>query len=129
MMRLMVLLCAVLGVVGCTRSTPGTAAAPSDVRPWSAEEQIRDLVESFEAAWNTRDYDGLRQMLCAELLADHDFSDSELDDARSEGTLDLTIVELEIDGDTADSIIENHGTDSDDIAFALEQGEWKWCEY
>ena len=129
MTRLMVAVCAALSLAGCARVTTGDAAAPPDVRPWSAEEQIRDLVIAFEGAWNTGDYAGLRQMMCAELLAQDVFSDEELADARAEGTLDLTIVELEIDDLSARSVIENHGEDADEIAFVQEEGEWKWCEY
>lgn len=129
MRPLVMLICSAVVLTGCARAVTGTAAAPADVRPFSAEEQIRDLVVEFERAWNTRDYDGLRDMLCAELLAEDVFSDDELADARSEGTLELTIIDLDVDGDYAQSIIENHGADADDIAFAFEKGEWKWCEY
>ncbi|MGW0161483.1 Rv0361 family membrane protein [Mycobacterium sp. NPDC003323] len=129
MRRVLVLACAVIAVTGCTRAVSGTAAAPADARPWTAEEQIRDLVDAFESAWNNRDFDGLREMLCTALLAQDVFSDRELSDARADGTFDLTIVELEIDDASAAAIIENHGEDADEIAFVSERGEWKWCEY
>ena len=60
MTRLALLICVALSLVGCTRATTGTAAAPADVRPWSAEAQIAELVQEFESAWNTSDFDGLR---------------------------------------------------------------------
>ncbi|MEH3131677.1 MAG: hypothetical protein PGN27_17155 [Mycolicibacterium neoaurum] len=129
MTRLTVLICVGLSLVGCTRATTGTAAAPGDVQPWSGEAQIAELVAEFESAWNTSDFDGLRQLMCAELLAQDVFSDDELRDARADGTLDLTILELEIDGSSARSVIENHGVDADEIAFVREGGQWKWCEY
>lgn len=129
MTRLALLICVALSLVGCTRATTGTAAAPADVRPWSAEAQIAELVQEFESAWNTSDLDGLRQLMCTELLAQDVFSDAELQDARADGTLDLTILELEIDGSSARSVIENHGVDADEIVFVREGGQWKWCEY
>lgn len=129
MTRLALLICVALSLVGCTRATTGTAAAPADVRPWSAEAQIAELVQEFESAWNTSDFDGLRQLMCTELLAQDVFSDAELQDARADGTLDLTILELEIDGSSARSVIENHGVDADEIVFVREGGRWKWCEY
>ncbi len=129
MTRLALLICVALSLVGCTRATTGTAAAPADVRPWSAEVQIAELVQEFESAWNTSDFDGLRQLMCTELLAQDVFSDAELQDARADGTLDLTILELEIDGSSARSVIENHGVDADEIVFVREGGQWKWCEY
>lgn len=119
-----------LALTGCAREVAGTAAAPADVRPWSAEEQIRDLVTAFEAAWNDEDHDGLRALMCSEMSEQMAFTDEALDEAYAEtGDLDLTIVELEVDEDTAASIIENHGADEDDIAFTLENDEWKWCEF
>ncbi|CDQ43351.1 Rv0361 family membrane protein [Mycolicibacterium neoaurum] len=129
MTRLALLICVALSLAGCTRATTGTAAAPTDVRPWSAEAQIAELVQEFESAWNTSDFDGLRQLMCTELLAQDVFSDAELQDARADGTLDLTILELEIDGSSARSVIENHGVDADEIVFVREGGQWKWCEY
>lgn len=129
MTRLALLICVALSLVGCTRATTGTAAAPADVRPWSAEAQIAELVQEFESAWNTSDFDGLRQLMCTELLAQDVFSDAELQDARADGTLNLTILELEIDGSSARSVIENHGVDADEIVFVREGGQWKWCEY
>lgn len=129
MTRLALLICVALSLVGCSRATTGTAAAPADVRPWSAEAQIAELVQEFESAWNTSDFDGLRQLMCTELLAQDVFSDAELQDARADGTLDLTILELEIDGSSARSVIENHGVDADEIVFVREGGQWKWCEY
>ena len=124
-----VLICMALSLVGCARSTTGTVAAPADVQPWSTEAQIVELVQEFESAWNTSDYDGLRQLMCSDLLAEDIFTDQHLEDARSEGTLDLTILELEIDDSTARAVIENHGADADEIAFVNESGRWKWCEY
>lgn len=129
MTRLALLICVALSLVGCTRATTGTAAAPADALPWSAEAQIAELVQEFESAWNTSDFDGLRQLMCTELLAQDVFSDAELQDARADGTLDLTILELEIDGSSARSVIENHGADADEIVFVREGGQWKWCEY
>lgn len=129
MTRLALLICVALSLAGCSRATTGTAAAPADVRPWSAEAQIAELVQEFESAWNTSDFDGLRQLMCTELLAQDVFSDAELQDARADGTLDLTILELEIDGSSARSVIENHGVDADEIVFVREGGQWKWCEY
>ncbi|MGU3653153.1 Rv0361 family membrane protein [Mycolicibacterium sp. A43C] len=124
-----VLICMALSTVGCARSTTGTAAAPADVQPWSTEAQIVELVQEFESAWNTSDFDGLRQLMCADLLAQDVFTDDELQEARADGTLDLSILELEVEDSGARAVIENHGADADEIAFVREGGRWKWCEY
>jgi hypothetical protein len=45
------------------------------------------------------------------------------------GRLTLTVAELDIKGDAATATILNQGEDPDDIDFARENGEWKWCEF
>ncbi|MCV7355270.1 Rv0361 family membrane protein [Mycolicibacterium fluoranthenivorans] len=121
-----------IALTGCTRETPGTAMAPSGVTalPQSDEDQITDLVERFEQAWNDRRFGALRDLMCAEMRGQSEFDEDALQEARSgSGLLDLAITELAITGDTAEAVIENDGDDPDDIAFVREDDEWTWCEF
>jgi hypothetical protein len=127
-----VALCAAVALAGCTRETPGAAVAPPGLTPsaQSDEDRIADLVDGFEQAWNDREFGRLRDMMCADMRAQPDFGEDSLREARSDsGRLDLQITDLEIGDGSATAVIENHGEDPDDIAFAYEGGEWKWCEY
>ncbi|MBJ7466387.1 MAG: hypothetical protein JHD38_22305 [Mycolicibacterium sp.] len=130
-----VLLVAVAAVitVAVTRDKPSggpiggppttTAAALSD------EDQIEKVVAQFEQAWNGQEYDNLRNLMCAEMRADEQFSRANFADMRDGlGQLDLTVTSIEITGKTADTVIENDGTDPDEITFSYENGQWKWCE-
>ena len=67
--------------------------------------------------------------MCAEMRADEQFSRANFADMRDGlGQLDLTVTSIEIIGKTADTVIENDGTDPDEITFSYENGQWKWCE-
>ena len=126
------LVCAVIALAGCTRSTTGAAVAPAGVTaaPRSDEDQIAALVDAFEHAWNGRQFGELRDLMCAQMRSQSEFGEDGLREARADsGRLDLEITELEITGDSAESVIENNGEDPDDIAFVREGGEWKWCEF
>jgi hypothetical protein len=105
--------------------TPTTATAEEK----SDEDQLRDVVGQFEEAWNDDDFDALRQLVCADLRSASQFSTGELREARQiGGRLALTIESVEFGGVTATAVIENHGTDPDDIQFVREADDWKWCE-
>lgn len=130
-----VLLIAVAAVVtvAVTRHKPpgGPISAPptSTVAALSDEDQIEKVVAQFEQAWNGQEYDNLRNLMCAEMRADEQFSRANFADMRDGmGELDLTVTSIEITGNTADTVIENDGTDPDEIAFSYENGQWKWCE-
>ncbi|MDO0973217.1 hypothetical protein [Mycolicibacterium frederiksbergense] len=87
------------------------------------------VVAQFEQAWNGQEYDNLRNLMCAEMRADEQFSRANFADMRDGlGQLDLTVTSIEIIGKTADTVIENGGTDPDEITFSYENGQWKWCE-
>lgn len=102
---------------------PTTASALSD------EDQIEKVVAQFEQAWNGQEFDNLRNLMCAEMRSDEQFSRANFAEMRDEmGTLSLTVTSIEVTGETADTVIENDGTDPDNIAFAYENGQWKWCE-
>lgn len=121
-----------IALTGCTRETTGAAVAPAGVsaEPQSDEDQIADLVQKFEQAWNDREFAELRDLMCADMRSQSEFDEDGLREARSEsGRLDLEITELEVLDGGATAIIENNGDDPDDIAFAYEDDEWKWCEY
>ncbi len=105
--------------------TPTTATLDAK----SDDDQVRDVVDQFEQAWNDEDFDALRQLVCADLRADGQFSTSELREARRiAGRLALTIESVDFDSDTAAAVIENHGAEPDDIKFVREVDDWKWCE-
>jgi hypothetical protein len=126
------LFCAIIAVAGCTRSTTGAAVPPAGVTalPRSDEDQIAALVDAFEQAWNGRQFGELRGLMCEEMRSQSEFGEDGLRAARAgSGRLDLEITELDITGDSAESVIENNGDDPDDIAFVREGGEWKWCEF
>ncbi|MHA3024003.1 nuclear transport factor 2 family protein [Mycobacterium sp. BMJ-28] len=119
-----------LTLTGCARAIPGTAAAPPDARQRSAADQIAEVVDQFEQAWNAGDYANLRSLMCDEMRGQSEFGEDALREARSDsGRLELTITELDVTGDTATSVIENQGEDPDDITFQREGGAWKWCEF
>ncbi|WP_029117957.1 hypothetical protein [Mycobacterium sp. URHB0044] len=127
-----VLLIAVLAamVVGCSRETPGVAMAPAGALGFSDEDQVRDVVDRFEQSWNDADFDAMSEILCEDMRNDAEFGPSEMKEMREmAGTLTLTIADLVIDGDGATATILNDGEDPDDIEFAREDGDWKWCEY
>jgi hypothetical protein len=109
------------GPVGAPTNT--TAAALSD------EDQIEDVVEQFQQAWNGQEFDDLRNLICARMRADEQFSRANFTEMRNEmDQLDLTVTSIEVTGKTADTVIENDGKDPDEIAFIHEDGQWKWCE-
>ena len=127
-----VLLVAVLAamLVGCSRETPGAAVAPTGLLGFSDEDQVRDVVDRFEQSWNDEDFDAMSELLCEEMRNDPEFGPSEMSEMRElGGTLTLMIADLVIDGDAATATILNNGEDPDDIEFAREDGDWKWCEY
>lgn len=118
-----VLLIAVGAVVTIAMTRNATAVL-------SDEEQIRVVVAQFQQAWNDENFTDLQQLVCDEVRTTDDFSQDWLAAAQTEiGRLNLTITDLDITGDTADTVIENDGADPDDIAFVREDGDWKWCEF
>lgn len=110
------------GPVGAPPTTT-TAAALSD------EDQIEKVVEQFEQAWNGQEFDNLRSLMCAEMRSQEEFSRANFAEMHDEmGHLDLTVMSIEVTGNTARTVIENDGKDPDDIAFSYENDQWKWCE-
>ena len=105
--------------------TPTTAIEPAK----SDEDQVRDVVDQFEQAWNDENYDTLIDLFCEDMRADPEFDRSAMRDVRrTGGELRLKIATLDVDGETATATILNRGEDPDDIAFVREGGDWKWCE-
>jgi hypothetical protein len=116
------------------RTATGTATRPattSAIEPQrSDEDQVRDVVDRFEQSWNDNDFDAMSEILCEDMRNDPQFDQEIMSEIRDDsGTLTLTIAELDINGDAATATILNRGTDPDDIDFAREDGEWKWCEF
>ena len=42
--------------------------------------------------------------------------------------MDVSVVSVEVDGDSATASVKQVGEDPNDIGFVREGGEWKWCE-
>lgn len=109
---------------GPTAGSPTTAAAEL-----SDEDRIENVVEQFQQAWNEREFDSLRSLMCARMRTGDEFSRANFAAMRDEmGQLTLTVTSIDVTGSTADTVIENDGKDPDDIAFSYENGQWKWCE-
>lgn len=128
---LLIAAAAVVTVAATRDDQPSAAggAQPTTEQPLSDEEQIEKVVAQFEQAWNGQEYDNLRNLMCAKMRADEQFSRANFAEMRDGmGRLDLTITSIEITGETAATVIENDGTDPDEIAFSYENGQWKWCE-
>ena len=71
----------------------------------------------------------MAKLFCEEMHAEAEFGEPALREMRElSGPLELTVTTLDIDGDTATATILNEGEDPDDIGFAREDGDWKWCE-
>jgi hypothetical protein len=43
--------------------------------------------------------------------------------------LTLTVTAFDVNGDAATATITNLGEDPDEIDFAREDSDWKWCEF
>jgi hypothetical protein len=112
--------------IAVARSTSTSVAGPEP----TDEDQVRDVVDRFEQSWNDADFDALSELLCEDMRNDPDFSPSGLRELRDgAGRLALTITALDINGDAATATILNRGEEPDDIGFAREDSDWKWCEF
>ncbi|WP_319448216.1 MULTISPECIES: hypothetical protein [unclassified Mycobacterium] len=106
-----------------TKSTQTSASQKTD------DEQIEDAVKAFEKAWNDRDFDGFKPILCLEMRSDKEFNEEDFLDARGEsGELNLDVESVEVDGEAATATVTRDGEDADDIDFVREDGSWKWCK-
>ena len=91
---------------------------------------MRAVVDRFEQSWNDEDFDAMSEILCEDMRNDPEFDPSVMSEMRSvAGRLTLTVTDLYVNGDAATATILNQGEDPDDIYFARENGEWKWCEF
>jgi hypothetical protein len=116
-------------IVATTTSPLITGTPTTATMAKSDDDQLRDVVDQFEQAWNDNDFDALSQLICTDLRTDGQYSASELREARQiAGRLALTVESIEFDGFTATAVIENHGAEPDDIKFVREVDDWKWCE-
>jgi hypothetical protein len=107
----------------------GTATRPAGTA-LSDEDQVRAVVDRFEQSWNDEDFDAMSEILCEDMRNDPEFDPSVMSEMRSvAGRLTLTVTDLYVNGDAATATILNQGEDPDDIDFARENGEWKWCEF
>ena len=112
------------GVVAivATNRTPDITVTPTSTteEAKSDEDQVRDVVDQFEQAWNDGAVDELRELFCTDMLTEAEFDEGSLREATEMGgDLRLTIAELDINGDAATATILNRGDDPDDIGFAL----------
>jgi hypothetical protein len=131
---LLVIVGVVVAIVATTNGSAGiTVGRPTatslDVPAPTDEQQVRDVIDQFEQAWNDEDVRGLRTLFCADMRTEADFDEGTLRDmVRMGDDLILSIAELDIDGDAATATILNRGKEPDDIGFVREDGAWKWCQ-
>lgn len=121
---------AVVGVLAVSATSPvdGRAVA-APALAMSDEEQVSDLVDRFESAWNAEDFAELRTLLCEEVRSQEMFSVAGLTELRADaGRWVLTINSVDVRGDEATAEIEESGEGAQDIGFTREDGEWRWCE-
>lgn len=124
------LVAVVLTVVLVSRSDSGGGSGPSTTATAASDEQqIEDQVDAFEKAWNDEDFAAMESIVCEELQDDPEFTEEEFLASRQEsGRLNLTVLEMDVTGDTAVVSIEQQGESANDFDFAREGDEWKWCE-
>lgn len=107
-------------------SASGTTTSEEET---SDEDQIKEVIERFEKAWNDEDFGTMEQIICAKLQEDEEFNETEFLDARqSSGRLNLTINEIKVRGDKATANMEQRGEEAQDFDFVREDDEWKMCE-
>lgn len=124
---LVVIIGAVLAISIFTKGTPEvTVTKPVK----TDEQQIKDVVEKYETAWNDSNFDGFKPIACEDWQKDDVFNERDFLDAR-EGAddLHLQVTDVQVKKDKATATVENAGNDPDDIEFTREDGEWKWCDF
>jgi hypothetical protein len=108
---------------GTTTKSTQTSAQQTD------DEQIADTVAQFEKAWNDRDFDGFKPILCEEMRSNKEFNEEDFLAARGDsGELKLGVQSVEVDGDSATATVTHDGENADEIDFVREDGSWKWCK-
>ena len=123
----------VVGIVvftgGSDDETPASGTTTTSEEETSDEDQIKEVIERFEKAWNDEDFGTMEQIICAKLQEDEEFNETEFLDARqSSGRLNLTINEIKVRGDKATANMEQRGEEAQDFDFVREDDEWKMCE-
>jgi hypothetical protein len=121
----------VIAVVAANRAATVTGVPTTIIEAEkSDEDQLRDVVDQFEQSWNDKDFDALSELFCEDMRNDPELSRSALRELRDgAGRLTLSVTALDINGDAATATITNLGEDPDDIDFAREDSDWKWCEF
>ena len=130
---LVVLIGVVVAVVAFSKNDDVTITKPAtttSAKKDSDEQQIKDVVEKFQNAWNDSDFDAFKPIVCKEAQEDGQFNETDfLDSREGSSKLDLEVTDVQIDGDDATATVENEGTDPDDITMLREDGDWKWCDF
>jgi hypothetical protein len=109
--------------------TSGAKSTQTSASQATDEQQIKDAVKAFEEAWNDRNFDGFKPIICKEMQSDEEFNEKDFLDARGEsGELNLDVESVDITGDSATATVTREGEDQDDIDFVREDGRWKWCK-
>jgi hypothetical protein len=124
---LVVIIGVVVAVLWFTEDVRTTTATTP---PKSDQEQVKDVVKTYQDAWNDSNFDGFKPIACKDWKADSTFNETDFLDAR-EGAdkLDLTVTSVEIDGDNATATAEDESRGTNDIKLVREDGEWKWCDF
>jgi hypothetical protein len=121
---------AVITVVVLRSPSDVTATKPTETSAQQTDEQqIEDAVKKFETAWNDRNFDGFKPILCEEMQSDKQFNEDDFLQAREEsGEVKLDVESVEVDGESATASVTHDGESPDNIDFVREDGHWKWCE-
>jgi hypothetical protein len=120
---------AVITVVLLRSPSGTTTATPTSVSQQTDEDQIKDAVSKFEDAWNDRNFDGFKPILCEQMQNDEEFNEEDFLDARNDsGRVQLDVKSIEVDGDSATATVTHDGDDDDSVEFVREGGAWKWCK-
>ncbi len=108
-------------------ATPTTTAAASETL--TDREQIEAVVERFQMAWNDIDFAAFAPIVCEKMRNADEFNQDDFLEARDvREDMDVSVVAVEVDGDSATASVMQVGEDPNDIGFVREDGEWKWCE-
>ena len=103
-----------------------------DSKP-SDEELIRAAVAAVDDAWNRSDLEALESHVYKEHLRDHALDEDDFQEAREEdGRLTSTVHSVKVTAGKATPNIEQKyenkdESDTNDIEFVRENGEWKYC--
>lgn len=101
-----------------------------DSAPQSDEDQIRAVVQKYEAAWNDETYSDMTSIMCKEGLSAGNSDEGSFKRAHeSHAKVDLTVDSVKIDGDNATAVVNDRDSKTRSFKFVRDDGAWKWCGF